>query len=240
MKKQEPDGTKIFLVIVAIVVLIVAVVGASFAYFNAASVTGNATNKISTTTAQYGTLTVAYPGTNGTISMGTIDLPQSTQATQPIIQGLLKFTVTADVNATADVNYNLKWAGIANVTNTFCQYRSTTTVCTNTETDNYVGDEIYYNVYSCDSDGYEGTSITGQTVTLGTGCTLISTANDAAPYTDAEKTAIVNTTVQTIDISQSRVNYHVLVLNIKNINGVQDYNQGKNFTGALSIEGATN
>ncbi len=238
MEKKENDTTKVFLVIVAIVVLIVAVIGASFAYFNAATVTGNVTNKINTTTAQYGTLTVAYPGTNGTIEMGTVDLPESTKGT--IVQGLLKFTVTADASATIDTNYNIKWAGTANVSNDFCQYRSTTTTCTNTSTDTYVGDEIYYNLYTCTSAGYTGTTVSGTTVTLGSGCTLISTSNKAAPYSTAEKTATVNTSTLLIDISVSRVNYHVLVLNIKNTTGIQDYNQGKTFTGALAIESASN
>lgn len=88
------------MVIVAIVVLIVAVVGASYAYFNAATTSGNITNKINTATATYGTLTVSYPGTDGTISMGTVDLAYSTRTSKPVVQGLLKFTVASSADAT--------------------------------------------------------------------------------------------------------------------------------------------
>ena len=239
MEKKETDVTKIFLVIVTIIVLIVAVVGASFAYFNAATTTGNLTNKINTATAEYGTLSVGYPGTNGSIEMSTIDLPYSTRSSKPIVQRLLKFTVTASADANTDVAFNLKWGGVANVSNNFCQYRSSVTTCTNVNTDTDVRGELYFNLYECSEAGYTNTTIANDVVTIGEGCTALA-ENVNAPYTDAEKTAKLNDTPRIIDISQSRIKYYALTLNLKNLTTVQDYNQGKTFTGALSIEGATN
>ena len=241
MKKSESNTTKIFIVIIAMVVLIMVVIGASFAFFTAASVTGNSgANSISTTAAKYGTLIVTYPETDGTISMGTVDLPYTTRLTQPIVQGMLKFSVTAAAEANVNINYIIKWAGVDNIYNDFCQYRSTETTCSDTIGDTYVGDEIYYTLYKCSDIGYSESSITDKTVTLGAGCEAISTENAPAPYNNTDKVAQINIHTQTININQSRINYHVLVLNIKNINSVQDYNQGKRFSGALSIESVSN
>ncbi len=238
MKKSEVKGNQMFLVILAIVVLIVAVVGASYAYFNAATTSGNVTNKISTATAKYGSMTVTYPGTDGTITMGTVDLAYSTRSSKPVVQGLLKFTVASSAEATVATKYNIKWAGTANVTNTFCQYMTNTTTCSSNTTGTYVGNEIYYDLYSCTSAGYTGTTISNQVVTVNAGCTRISGANVAAPYSDTEKAATINTSTQTV--AATATNYHVLVLSIQNKTTVQDYNQGKSFTGALTVSSVTN
>ncbi len=241
MEARLPKSNQVLLIILGIAILIVVVIGASYAYFNATSVTGNLTNKINTATAKYGSLTVTYPGTDGIINMGTIDLPESSKGT--IVQGLLKFTVSLSADATISTNYNIKWAGTANVENTFCQYRDASYACLETTSGTYVGDEINYTLYKCTSAGYTGTTISGTTVTVNAGCTAISTANTAAPYSTAQKSAIMNTvsgqTPQTVTTS-NRTNYHILVLNIKNTNDVQDYNQGKNFRGALAVEALTN
>lgn len=113
-----------------------------------------------------------------------------------------------------------------------------TTTCSLTTDGTYVGNEIYYDLYSCTNAGYTGTTISNQVVTVNAGCTRISGTNVAAPYSDAEKTATINSSVQTVVAKGT--NYHVLVLSIKNLTTVQDYNQGRNFKGALTISSVTN
>lgn len=241
MEPRLPKSNQVLLIILGITILIVLVIGASYAYFNAATVSGNVTNKINTATAKYGSLTVTYPGTNGIISMGTIDLPESSKGTN--VQGLLKFTVSLSADATIASKYNIKWAGPANVDNTFCQYRDASYACIESTSGIPVANEINYTLYKCTSAGYTGTTISGTTVTVNSGCTAISGVETAAPFTDTQKSAILNTAVgqnPQIVTTAARTNYHILVLSIKNTNDIQDYNQGKTFRGALTIESITN
>ena len=59
MEEKGKKGNQVLLTVIGVATLLIAMVGATFAYFTANSVTGNAdTNNISAQTAQYGDTTV--------------------------------------------------------------------------------------------------------------------------------------------------------------------------------------
>jgi len=230
--KDSTNISKKTLAFIGIFALVAAVTGATLAFFSANNVQGNSvTNTIVTTSATYGTTTVTYHASNGTISMGIVDLPESTKGVN--INGLMKFTVAT--TATVSQRITIAWAS-GKVTNTFCQYANGQT-CTDNPGHTFVGNEIQYALYECSSSGYTGTTISGTVVTIGSGCNLISTAGAAAPTTGS--TALLHTGTNRT-IAAGGTNYYALVLTLQNKTTEQNYNQGKTFSGQISISTLSN
>lgn len=221
----------LYLSILGVLIIVIASFSVSYAYLSAQAVTGNdETNKINTTIAKYGTLTVAYHGTDGTISLGAIDLKYSTKGTP--VTGLLKFKVTGDSTQTVQTSYNINWAGTARITNTLCQYASGIS-CTNNSSNTYVGNEMTYTLYSCSNETIYNAATTANTAST---CTSIKSAT-AVPYTDAEKAGTI-VSGQTITAGTSK--FYVILLSMANLSAAQDYQAGGTFRGAITVQPVTN
>lgn len=236
--KDSNNINKTTLLVIGIATIVVALIGATVAFFTANPVQNNSvTNTITSTTANYGTTTVSYDGTNGTISMGIVDLPESTKGTN--VSRLMKFRVATTANVSQRIT--ISWAGTGKVTNTFCQYLGNTNgLCYATSSLATAGgnsapvdvrNEIQYELYECTYEGYTNISTATHD-----NCTLISVANSPAPITNSN--ALLHTSAYRT-IPASGTNYYALVLTILNKNSEQNYNEGKSFSAQLSV-GALN
>ena len=203
---------------------ILLVTGITYAYFTAATVGGNSgANSIQFITGTHGNITVNYYDGDGTINMNNIDLKEAEQGTTE--KEMVKFSISYPGNQ--EEKLTIMWK---EVFNTFCQYQ-TGNVCTNTQTDTFVGDEIYFNLYECDTE----TNFQSATTTTLTGCTDITRTNNEAPIT-SEEIRLQNTF--SIPITNS-TKYYIMILNIDNLTTPQDYNQGRTFRGRIEVTNAT-
>ena len=170
---------KIIVIIIA-VITILALGGLTYAFFVAGAVAGNSsTNTIVTLAADYGTITITYDGSNGTISVANMDLKESEKGTHK--EYLMKFNIAS--TATITHNISINWS---NVTNTFCQYQKNGN-CTGLNTDTYVGDELNYSLYECTQSAYGSVTLSN----IKTTCAIAGNPYRNAPLT-GETTALQN------------------------------------------------
>ena len=221
--KDLSKKTKITIIsILSVTVLLVA--GITYAYFSAPTVSGNSgANTIAFVTGTHGNIQISYYNGDGTISMDNIDLKESEQGTTR--RDMVKFSVTYPGNQEEKVT--IMWK---EVFNDFCQYQSNN-ACTNNPSNTYVGDEIYFKLYECDSEG----DLTRATTTTQTNCDEITrTDNNAVPITSEDKRLQNNESISLTNTTK----YYVMILNIDNLTTPQDYNQGRTFRGRIAIEKA--
>ncbi len=219
MWKELSKKTKMIIIgILSITILLV--VGITYAYFTAATVGGNASaNSIQLLTGTHGNITVNYLNGNGLINMNNVDLKENEKGT--IKKEMVKFSV--NYPGSEEENISINWK---EVTNNFCQYQLGN-ICTNNDEDNYVGDEIYFDLYECNTQS----DLQNATTTILNNCTNITNENNSAPLTGEEK-QLQN--VEVIPII-NEVKYYIMILNINNLNVLQDYNQGKAFQGRIEV-----
>ena len=152
--------------------------------------------------------------------MTNVDLKESEQNTKKT--ALIKFTIENDGNVSESVK--IYWQG---VTNTFCQYENNG-VCTNDINHTYVGDEINYTFYECNEENYETVGVAD----LNGSCALIGEENIAAPTTGDLNNVSESGAIEIVPGTK----YYVLMVGIDNRSNIQDYNQGKIFTGKVYVD----
>ncbi len=221
--KDLSKKTKLTIIgILSLTVLLV--IGITYAYFTAATITGNSgANSIQVVTGTHGNITVNYLAGNGTISMNNIDLREAEQGTTQ--KEIVKFSV--NYPGSEEEKITIMWK---EVTNTFCQYQ-TGNVCTNTSTDTYVGDEIYFKLYECNTES----ALQSATTTTQTNCSEITRSDKAVPITSEEKRLQNDFSISLTNTTK----YYLMILNIDNITALQDYNQGRTFNGRIEVTKAT-
>lgn len=204
-KNSKRNG--VLLIAISVAVLLVTIVGATYAYFSA-NITGNATtNNVSATTETCG-MSVAYKSGSSAINLSNIQAPKNgTDTTSNLF-----FGVTSTCSGSRTININL-----SNVTNTFCQKVASqdATACDNSDGTINVADELYYTIYSCTDANY-------------TTCT--TKVKDATAMPIAAGTLV---TGQAIAAKGSK--YYKVTVGFKNKNVTQNYNQGKSFSGRVTI-----
>ncbi len=211
MDGQNNNNRKhtILLTVIGVATLLVAIVGATFAYFTA-SVSGNASNdNVSVTTSTYG-LTVAYQDGSNSISIQNKELTK-TDAGSNYEEAM---GLSVENTGTTAQNFNID---LGNVANTFCQKVASqdASVCDDASGTIDVKDEIYYKVNKCTDDTY-------------TSCTTAVTDTTAAPTTDGS-------IATNLPVASREKVYYQVVVGIKNIDKVQNYNQGKSFSGKVTV-----
>lgn len=219
------NRNKKLIVILIAIFTVVTLGGLSYAYFTANEVQNNVnSNNIQTITADYGNIIVTYSNNNGEINAGIVDLKQSQSGQDKLY--IMKFTVESTANVTQDIQ--IQWKEL---TNDFCQYQNGG-VCTNNSNHTFVGDELTYNLYNCvESDDYT----TSAANDIKQSCTSIGT--NSVPVTGVTSKLHNN---QKITLQPNSMNYYILLITIKNIDDVQNYQQEKHFSGRLDVQIATN
>lgn len=228
MEDKKEKRRQTLLIVIAIGIFLMTIVGVSYAFFTAKEVQGNSdTNTVNAGTVDYGTTTVHYDNDSGVITTGALDLIKGDKGKD--YKFLLKFYV--DTTSTVDLQLNISWNEI---TNTFCQYRDGQN-CTDLDTDTPVTNEVIYDLYNCPTiDDYDGTTddFETKTVTIDEDCTIVSTdPSSDVPLTGTSE--VLN--LAALDIEAAGTNYYALVLTVRNIDGVQNYNQGRAFSGRLNV-----
>lgn len=219
--RRDNSGRKntILLTVIGVATLLVALVGATFAYFTA-QLTGNpTTDNVNITTDTYG-LTVVYEDGKDSISLenqnlAVGDASDTDPANYPQDEINLKVISTSNTDQLINV-------GLAEgFTNEFCQTveNQEDTVCASGGSID-VSDELYYELYSCDSD------YTSNCVSLNSG---------ALPVPQDENTPFVLSGGVTVPGTDDKTVYLVFKAFIKNKEVPQNYNQGKQFSGKLWI-----
>ncbi len=216
MEEEKNNNNKrhtILLTVIGIATLLVAVVGATFAYFTA-TVSGNASNdNVQVQTATYG-LEVAYQDSNNSINLTNQDLKQTEAETNYEETLGLSIHNTGTVSQTFNID-------LSSVANTFCQKVNAQEDTTCSESGSMdVSKELYYKVNKCTDAEY-------------TSCTTEITSETAAPTKDGS-------IASNITIASQATEYYQVVVGIKNENKLQNYNQGKSFSGKVVISAVVN
>lgn len=215
------NGKNKILIAIISILTIISVGGITYAFFTANGVQNNVnTNNIQSATVKYGDIIVSYDNSNGQINTGILDLKESQKGRD--YQYLIKFRVQSTANINRDIT--IRWS---NLINTFCQYQNNG-ACTNNSSHTFVGNEVNYNLYNCTTVGSYNDSAVGD---IKTACQSIGT--NSVPVTNSVS-KLHNESKITLEATST--NYYILLLTIKNTNGVQNYQQNKNLTGRIEIK----
>lgn len=218
---RDNSGRKntILLTVIGVSTLLVALVGATFAYFTA-QLSGNPTNdNVNITTDTYG-LTVFYEDGKDSISLENQNLTVRDASdidptTYP--QDEINFRVISTSNQDQFINIGLA----EGFTNSFCRTVETQEAneCSDLGPID-VSDELYYELYTCDSD-------------YTTNCQSVKTSVLPTPV-DETTPAVLGGGI-TVPGSGDKTVYLVFKAFIKNKEVPQNYNQGKAFSGKLWV-----
>lgn len=224
MKKMK-DNFKLRIIGGLIGLCIMVVIGSlTYAYF-AARIEGLTDTSVVIETADYGVLRVNYPAGRDIIFSDNEELPYSER--NSIKSSLIKFSVSN--SGTIDQSVVV---GMKDVINSFCQYADEDTQrCTDDPaTGTYVGNELVYNLYQCNSQQlYVEASISN----VADYCNIVSEADAPTPKTSAYAHLL---NIDSVVVPQHNEVYFVLVIRLKNLDKPQNYNSDKEFGGTTYVE----